>query len=204
MCSADRNLACTSLRWSDTQHCPTVKSKSAPTATACFVPLSYSNAWQWNRAYKQPPLLPSVSNKRCVLWQYWRTRLKQPPILPSVSSKICILSMEKPVIHNHPNCPLCANKRYMCSKTIQKNLIFHLIYPLSTRVIGVPKMISQLVSSIFLCSPLPSGTWQTSDLWFPDVVFPLLLLSALSPSPFQCALHDGFGQNLEPVISSHR
>ena len=29
---------------------------------------------------------------------------------------------------------------------------------------------------------------------FPDVVFPPLPLSALSSSPFQCALHDGFGQ----------
>ena len=29
---------------------------------------------------------------------------------------------------------------------------------------------------------------------FPDVVFPLLLLSALSSPPFHCALQDGFGQ----------
>ena len=29
---------------------------------------------------------------------------------------------------------------------------------------------------------------------FPEVVFPPLLLSALSSSPFHCALQDGFGQ----------
>ena len=29
---------------------------------------------------------------------------------------------------------------------------------------------------------------------FPDVVLPPLLLSALSSSPFHCALQDGFGQ----------
>ena len=29
---------------------------------------------------------------------------------------------------------------------------------------------------------------------FPDVVFPPLPLSALSSSPFHCALQDGFGQ----------
>ena len=35
---------------------------------------------------------------------------------------------------------------------------------LTTRVIGAPQMISQPVSSIFLCSPLPSGTWWTPGL----------------------------------------
>ena len=42
----------------------------------------------------------------------------------------------------------------------------HLIYPLNTRVVGVPPMISQPVFSlsIFLCSPLPSGTWRTLGL----------------------------------------
>ena len=42
--------------------------------------------------------------------------------------------------------------------------ISHLIYPLTARVVGAPQMISQLASSIFLCSPLPSGTWRTSGL----------------------------------------
>ena len=33
------------------------------------------------------------------------------------------------------------------------------IYPLTARVVGPPQMISQPVSSISPCSPLPSGTW---------------------------------------------
>ena len=33
-----------------------------------------------------------------------------------------------------------------------------IIHPLNTRVVGAPQMISQPVSSIFPCSPLPSGT----------------------------------------------
>ena len=48
--------------------------------------------------------------------------------------------------------------------------------------------------SIFPHSPLPSGIWQTPGLSIPDVVFPPLPLSALSSSPFHCALQDGFGQ----------
>ena len=40
----------------------------------------------------------------------------------------------------------------------------HLIYPLTTRVVGTPRMISQPVSSIFPCSPLPSETWRTPSL----------------------------------------
>ena len=39
-----------------------------------------------------------------------------------------------------------------------------IIYPLTTRVVGAPQMILQLVSSIFLCYPLPSRTWQTQGL----------------------------------------
>ena len=69
----------------------------------------------------------------------------------------------------------------------KKNHYHHLIYPLTARVVGAPQMISQPISSIFPCSPLTSGT-------FPDVVFPPLPLSALSSSPFHCALQDGFGQ----------
>ena len=38
---------------------------------------------------------------------------------------------------------------------------------LNVRVTGAPQMISQLVSSIFPCSPLPSGTWQTPGLSIP-------------------------------------
>ena len=40
-------------------------------------------------------------------------------------------------------------------------------YPLTGRVLGASQMISQPVSSIFLCSPLPSGAWQTPGLSIP-------------------------------------
>ena len=66
-----------------------------------------------------------------------------------------------------------------------------IINPLTERVVGAPQMISQPAASIFLCSPLPSGTWRTPFL---DDVFPPLLLYALSSSPINCALQDGFGQ----------
>ena len=73
--------------------------------------------------------------------------------------------------------------------------IIIIIYPLTAKVIEVPLIISQPVSSIFLCSPLPSWTWWTPACSCPDVVFPPLPLSALSSSPFQYALQDGFCQS---------
>ena len=41
----------------------------------------------------------------------------------------------------------------------------HLIYPLTTRVVGAPQMILQPVSSIFPCSPLPFWTWRTPGFY---------------------------------------
>ena len=73
-------------------------------------------------------------------------------------------------------------------------IIIIIFYPLTARVVGAPQMISQPVSSIFPCSPLPSVTWRTQACPFPDVVFPPLPLSALSSSPFHCASQYGFGQ----------
>ena len=41
-------------------------------------------------------------------------------------------------------------------------MIIIIIYPLTARVVGTQQMISQPVFffSIFVCSPLPSGTWR--------------------------------------------
>ena len=51
------------------------------------------------------------------------------------------------------SCTVPYNSRDVC-------LIIIIIYPLTTRVVGAPQMISQQVSSIFPCSPLPSGTYR--------------------------------------------
>ena len=45
--------------------------------------------------------------------------------------------------------------------------IITIIYPLTARVVGALQMISQPVSFIFPCSPLPSGTWRTPGLSIP-------------------------------------
>ena len=94
-------------------------------------------------------------------------------------------------------CVLLFNQSAATTKSQQRlsyTLPSHLIYPLTTKVVGAPQMILQPVSSIFPCSPLPSGTAELQACPFPDVVFPPLPLSALSSSPFHCALQDGFGQ----------
>ena len=72
-----------------------------------------------------------------------------------------------------------------------------IIYPLTARVARAPKVILQPVSSIhfFPVSHCPLGLGELQACPFPDVVFPPPSLSALSSSPFHCALQDGFGQN---------
>ena len=52
----------------------------------------------------------------------------------------------------------------------------------------------QPVFSIFPVLRCPLGLAELEAYPFPDVVFPPLPLSALSSSPFHCALQDGFGQ----------
>ena len=84
-----------------------------------------------------------------------------------------------------------------------------IIYPLTMRVIGAPQMISQLVSPIFPCSPLPFGTWRTPGLSIPWccplksssvclVFFPLFTVPCkmvlarpdeLETCPYHCSLH---------------
>ena len=57
-------------------------------------------------------------------------------------------------------------KKFFTLKTIhiQSFQPVIIIYPLTTRVVGAPQMISQSVSSISPHSPLPSETWQTPGL----------------------------------------
>ena len=54
-----------------------------------------------------------------------------------------------------------------------KYLASHLTYPLIARVVGTPQMISQPVSSIFLCSLPSSGTWRTPGLSIPWCCLPI-------------------------------
>ena len=68
------------------------------------------------------------------------------------------------------------------------------INPLTARVVGAPQMILRPVFSIFPVLHCPLGLDELQACPFPDVVFPPLPLSALSSSPFHCALQDGFGQ----------
>ena len=56
------------------------------------------------------------------------------------------------------------------------------------------QMILKPVFSIFPVLLCPLGLAKLQACPFPDVVFPPLPLSALSSSPFRCALQDGSGQ----------
>ena len=78
----------------------------------------------------------------------------------------------------------------LCNRTFT----FAFIYPQTLRIVGAPRMTSQPVSSFFLFSTALWGELQACP--FPDVVFPPLPLSALSSSPFHCALYGGFWPDL--------
>ena len=62
--------------------------------------------------------------------------------------------------------------RLVAAKVLQIVSSHHLIYPLTARVVGAPQMISQPVSSIYPCSPLPSGTSRTPGLSIPWCCLP--------------------------------
>ena len=94
----------------------------------------------------------------------------------------------------YPNISLQLTYPKISLQLTYPNIIIIIINPLTVRVVGAPQTILQPVFSIFPCSPLPSGTCQTPACPYPDVMFPPLPLSALSSSPFHCALQDGFGQ----------
>ena len=58
-------------------------------------------------------------------------------------------------------------------KVLQAGSLPHLTYPLSVRIVGAPQMISQPVSSILLCSPLPSGTrWTPGPVSYTHLTLP--------------------------------
>ena len=72
---------------------------------------------------------------------------------------------ENRVVNNHVTSLFQKIPVYMrISTVIEASPPFTFTYPLTTGVVWVPQMTSQPVSSIFLCSPLPSGTWRTPGL----------------------------------------
>ena len=89
---------------------------------------------------------------------------------------------------------LCNSASFLYkSETI---FIINITFPLTARVVGALEMISQSISSIFMCSPLPCGTWRTPGLSIPWCCLTTSFLSALSSSSFHFALRDGFGWTL--------
>ena len=71
---------------------------------------------------------------------------------------------------------------------------FTFTYPLPMGVVGAPQMTSFLHFCLFFHCPLELGELQACP--FPDFIFPPLPLSALSSSPFRCALHRWFWPDL--------
>ena len=81
-----------------------------------------------------------------------------------------------------------------CIKKERKIQYHHLIiYLLTARVVGAPQMILQPVFSIYPCSPLPSGTWQTPGPSIPRC------RPATSSSAWQLSV---YGKNFNVAIFS--
>ena len=59
---------------------------------------------------------------------------------------------------------------------------------------GTTDDFATILKKIFPVLQCPLRLAELQACPFPDVVFPPLLLSVLSSSPFHCALQDGFGQ----------
>ena len=92
-----------------------------------------------------------------------------------------------------PDVILCG---WLGSKHQLTNSFISLIYSLTARVVGAPQMISQPVSSIFPVLHRPLGLGKLRACPFPDVVFPSLPLSALSPFPLSLCLARWFWLDL--------
>ena len=79
---------------------------------------------------------------------------------------------------------------------LQIFIITIIIYLLTARVAGALLIISQPVSSIFPCSPLPSGTWQTPGLSIPQHCLPTSSSVCLVFFPFSLCLGGWFWLDL--------
>ena len=81
----------------------------------------------------------------------------------------------------------------LCVRDTQSH---HLIYPLTARVFGALQIVSQLVSSIFPCSPLSFGTWRTPDLSIPWCCLPTSSIVCLVFFPLSLCLARWFWPDL--------
>ena len=82
---------------------------------------------------------------------------------------------------------------YIDSGTVTLIIII-IIYPLNARVIGHHRWFHNQFPPFSPVLHCLLGLGNLPACPFPDVVFPPLSPSALSSSPFHCALQDGFGQ----------
>ena len=77
-----------------------------------------------------------------------------------------------------------------------------IITPLTARVVGAPQMILQPVFSIFPCSPLPSGTYQTPGLSIPWCCLPTSPSVCLFFFPLSLCLARRFWLDLISVFNA--
>ena len=78
-----------------------------------------------------------------------------------------------------------------CDLIIVYIVVITIIYPFTVRILGAPQMTSQPISSIFPCSPLPSGTWRTPGLCIPWCCLPTsfsVCLVFFSPFTVPCKM----------------
>ena len=64
------------------------------------------------------------------------------------------------------------SERQSCRTGLSDRIIIIIIYPLTVRVVGAPQMISQPVSSIFPCSPLPSQLGELQAVSYTHLTLP--------------------------------
>ena len=84
-------------------------------------------------------------------------------------------------------------------KIILEARAFTFTYPLTARVVEARhRWLHNWIPPFFSVSHCPQGLGELQACPFPDVVFPLLLLSVLSSFPFRCALRDGFERETCP------
>ena len=126
--------------------------------------------------------------------QCWRT-VHRPTYILSTDLPYPILRLSAST--SRQNCalkshfPSAANHQQLSLNLPTDVIIIIVIYSLNMRVVGALRNQFPPLSSFLHC-PLGLGEFQACP--FADVVSPPLLLSALSSSPFHCALQDGFGQ----------